>query len=123
MTQFLRYKNFTLSATLSGQLGGNAYSVTNFALSYIGKLNNSIEGRYDGLVHEGVNVVNNPDGTVTYTKNTTITQDIQTYYNIYIWNRNNTEMNTFSVITSYSIHYTKLYEVTHTAMNQLCASA
>ncbi len=96
MTQFLRYKNFTLSATLSGQLGGNAYSVTNFALSYIGKLNNSIEGRYDGLVHEGVNVVNNPDGTVTYTKNTTITQDIQTYYNIYIWNRNNTEMNTFS---------------------------
>jgi len=96
MTQSFRYKNFSLSATFSGQLGGNAFSVTNFALSYQGKLTNSLEGRYDGLVHDGVNVINNPDGSVTYTKNTTITQNIQTYYNTYIWNRNNTEMNTFS---------------------------
>jgi len=96
MTQSISYKNLSLSATFSGQLGGNAYSVTNFALSYTGKLNNSIEGRYDGLVHEGVNAITNADGTITYTKNTTITSDIETYYNIYIWNRNNTLMNTFS---------------------------
>lgn len=96
MTQRFRYKNLSLSASFSAQMGGHAYSVTNFALSYQGKLKNSLEGRYDGLVHEGVNAVENTDGTVTYTKNTTVTENIQTYYNAYIWNRNNTEMNTFS---------------------------
>ncbi|MEN8156805.1 MAG: SusC/RagA family TonB-linked outer membrane protein [Bacteroidota bacterium] len=96
MSQHFRYKNFTLSAALSAQMGGNAYSVTNFSLSYTGKLNNSIEGRYDGLVHEGVNAIDNGDGTFSYEKNTTVTGSIQTYYNSYIWNRNNVEMNTFS---------------------------
>ncbi|THV60980.1 SusC/RagA family TonB-linked outer membrane protein [Flagellimonas alvinocaridis] len=96
MTQRFRYKNLSLSAAFSAQMGGSAYSVTNFALSYQGKLKNSLEGRYDGLVHEGVNAVENTDGTVTYTKNTTVTENVQTYYNAYIWNRNNTEMNTFS---------------------------
>ncbi|MEN8248382.1 MAG: SusC/RagA family TonB-linked outer membrane protein [Bacteroidota bacterium] len=96
MTQQFRYKNFSLFATLAGQLGGNAYSVTNFALSYQGKLNNSIEGRNDGLVHEGVNVIDNGDGTFSYTKNTTVTNSILTYYNTYMWNRNNVETNTFS---------------------------
>ena len=92
MTQRFRYKNLSLSASFSAQMGGSAYSVTNFALSYQGKLKNSLEGRYDGLVHEGVNVVENTDGTVTYNKNTTVTENIQTYYNAYIWNRNNTHI-------------------------------
>ena len=105
MTQYFRYKNFSLYAAFTGQLGGNAYSVTNFALSYQGKLNNSVEGRYDGLVHEGVNVIDNGDGTVSYTKNNTVTSSIKTYYNSYIWNRNNVEMNTFST------SYLKLQEV------------
>lgn len=95
MTQRFRYKNLSLSAAFTGQWGGNAFSVTNFALSYQGKLKNSLEGRYDGLVHPGVNAVTNTDGSVSYTKNNTVTQNIQTYYNAYIWNRNNTEMNTF----------------------------
>lgn len=99
MVQRFKYKNLSLSATFAAQMGGNAFSVTNFALSYQGKLNNSIKGRYDGLVHPGVNAVQNSDGSVTYTKNTTVTNNIQTYYNNYIWNRNNTEMNTFD--TSY----------------------
>lgn len=96
MTQRFRYKNLSLTASFSAQMGGNAFSVTNFALSYQGKLKNSLEGRYDGLVHEGVNVVENPDGSLSYNKNTTVTENVQTYYNAYIWNRNNTEMNTFS---------------------------
>lgn len=96
MTQRFRYKNFTLSATFTAQYGGHCYSVTNFALSYQGKLKNSLEGRLDGLVHEGVNAIQNEDGTITYKKNNTITEDILTYYNKYIWNRDNTEMNTFS---------------------------
>ena len=95
MTQYFRYKNLSLSASFSGQWGGNTFSVTNFSLSYQGKLKNSLPGRYDGLVHPGVNAVKNTDGTVTYTKNNTVTSSIQTYYNSYIWNRNNTEMNTF----------------------------
>ena len=94
--QRFRYKNFSLSANFTGQLGGHTYSVTNFALSYQGKLKNSLEGRYDGLVHEGVNAITNEDGTTSYTQNTTVTNSIQTYYNSYIWNRNNTETNTFS---------------------------
>lgn len=96
MVQRFRYKNFSLMASFTGQMGGNTFSVTNFALSYQGKLKNSLEGRYDGLVHEGVNVINNDDGTVSYQKNNTVTKNIQTYYNSYIWNRNNVEMNTFS---------------------------
>lgn len=95
MTQRFRYKNLSLTAAFTGQMGGNTFSVTNFALSYQGKLKNSLEGRYDGLVHPGVNAVTNNDGSVSYTKNNTVTQNIQTYYNSYIWNRNNTEMNTF----------------------------
>lgn len=96
MTQRFRYKDFTLSATFSGQYGGHAFSVTNFSLAYQGKLTNSLEGRADGLVHPGVNAIVQEDGSVAYQKNNTITEDIQTYYNKYIWNRDNTEMNTFS---------------------------
>ena len=96
MTQTFRYKNLTLGATFSAQVGGHVYSVTNFALSYQGKLTNSLEGRLDGLVQEGVNAIKNEDGTITYQKNKTITENILTYYNKYIWNRDNTEANTFS---------------------------
>lgn len=96
MTQRFTYKNLTLSATFSAQYGGHCFSVTNFALSYQGKLTNSLEGRADGLVHEGVNAITNEDGSITYQKNNAITDDIQTYYNKYIWNRDNTEANTFS---------------------------
>ena len=92
MTQTFSYKNFSLNMTFSGQYGGNAYSVTNFALSYMGKLKNTLEGRYDGLIHEGVNL--NADGT--YSNNTKITTDIVDYYNTVVWNRNNVEQNTFS---------------------------
>ncbi len=73
-------------------MGGHAYSVTNFGLSYMGKLKNSLEGRYDGLIHPGVNRA--ADGT--YTKNEKITTDIVDYYNLVKWNRNNVEENTFS---------------------------
>lgn len=96
MTQTFRYKNFTLGATFTAQYGGHNYSVTNFALSYQGKLKNSLAGRYDGLVHEGVNVVTDSEGNITgYTKNKTVTTSIVDYYNKYIWNRDNAESNTF----------------------------
>ncbi|MDP4239503.1 MAG: SusC/RagA family TonB-linked outer membrane protein [Bacteroidota bacterium] len=99
MTHTFSYKDFSLSASFTGQWGGHCYSVTNFSLSYQGKLKNSLPGRYDGLVVDGVNQVSNGDGTFTYTKNNNITSSIETYYNSYVWNRNNVEENTFS--TSY----------------------
>jgi outer membrane receptor protein involved in Fe transport len=95
MTQRLKYKNLLLSATFSAQYGGNAFSVTNFSLSYQGKLKNSLAGRYDGLVHPGVNAVTEGNQVVGYTKNTTVTNSIQTYYNANVWNRDNTVNNTF----------------------------
>ncbi len=96
-TRFV-YKNVSLSLVFTGQYGGHCYSVTNFSLSYQGKLKNSLKGRYDGLVVDGVQstVVN---GQTVYVKNTTVTPSIQDYYNTYVWNRNNAEENTFN--TSY----------------------
>jgi TonB-linked SusC/RagA family outer membrane protein len=91
-----RYKNISLSASFAAQVGGNCYSVTHFALAYQGKLRNSLEGRYDGLVVDGVNAITNADGTITYQKNKTITESAMIYYNTYKWVRDNAEENTFS---------------------------
>lgn len=93
MTQTFRYKNLSLSMVFTAQVGGHAYSVTNFALSYMGKLKNSLPGRYAGLVVDGVSATGE-DGV--YTKNTKVVNSIVDYYNSYVWNRNNTEENTFS---------------------------
>ena len=57
----------------------------------MGKNTNSLEGRYDGLIHDGVNV--NPDGT--FTKNTTVTTNLVDYWSSCVWHRNNVESNTF----------------------------
>ncbi len=92
----LRYKNLSMNALFTAQMGGNSYSVTNFALSYQGKLANSLEGRYGGLVVDGVNATTADDGTVSYTPNKTITDNVNTYYQTYKWNRENTYENTFS---------------------------
>lgn len=99
LTTTFRYKNVSLGATFSAQWGGNCYSVTNFCLGYQGKLANSLEGRYDGLVVAGVNAIKNADGTISYQKNSTVTSNTETYYNAYVWTRDNVEENTFD--TSY----------------------
>jgi TonB-linked SusC/RagA family outer membrane protein len=88
-----RYKNWNMSMDFSAQVGGHCYSVTNFALSYQGKLKNSLAGRYDGFVVNGVQATGQ-DGI--YTKNNTVFSSAETYYNNYVWNRNNAEENTFS---------------------------
>ncbi len=96
MSHSFKYKNLTMTMLFTGQMGGNAYSLTNAILGYQGKLTSTLAGRYDGLVQTGVNY---NDSTGEYTKNTTITSDIVDYYNSRVWNRNNVEMNTFD--TSY----------------------
>ncbi|MFN2336483.1 MAG: TonB-dependent receptor domain-containing protein [Bacteroidales bacterium] len=93
----LRYKNLTLSGVFSYQWGGNRYSVTNGILSYQGKLTNSLEGRYDGIVAEGVNVLStNEDGTSVCQVNNTVTSSIYTYYQARVLDRYNGESHTFN---------------------------
>jgi hypothetical protein len=77
----LRYKNLSFSALFSYQVGGHRFSVTHGILSYQGKLTNSLEGRYDGIVAEGVNVLStNADGSAVCQPNNTVTNSIYTYY-------------------------------------------
>ncbi len=91
-----RYKNFTLNMTFNYQWGGNRFSVTNGILSYQGKLKNSLPGRYDGIVAEGVNIVSvNEDGTTVYQPNNTVTSSIYTYYQARVLDRYNGETHTF----------------------------
>ena len=93
----LRYKSISLSMLFSYQMGGNRYSVTNGILSYQGKLANSLEGRYDGIVAEGVNVVStNEDGSAICQVNNTVTNNIYTYYQARVLDRYNGESHTFS---------------------------
>jgi len=92
----LRYKNLTLSMNFSYQVGGHRYSVTDGILSYQGKLKNTVEGRYDGIVADGINVIStNEDGSVLCQQNNTITSSIYTYYQAYAQNRYNAEAHTY----------------------------
>ena len=77
----LKWKNLTLNATFSAQLGGKTYSVTAACLGYQGKLKNTLEGRPDGLIAEGVNFVEtDAEGNNVYSVNQTVTSNIQSYY-------------------------------------------
>lgn len=93
----LRYKGFTFNAMFTYQYGGHRFSVTNGILSYQGKLTNSLEGRYDGIVAAGVNVVSTDEnGAGEYKFNNTVTSDIYTYYQARTLDRYNGEAHTFS---------------------------
>lgn len=85
-----RYKDFTLNTTFSAQLGGKTYSVTAATLGYQGKLKNTLEGRPDGLVAEGVNLIGTDEnGNGVYQVNKTLTNNVQTYWSNYQANRYN----------------------------------
>jgi hypothetical protein len=97
LTTSFKYKGFTFNAMFTYQWGGNRFSVTNGILSYQGKLANSLEGRYDGIVPEGVNVVSvDENGAGEYQVNNTITSNIYTYYQARTLDRYNGEAHTFS---------------------------
>jgi TonB-linked SusC/RagA family outer membrane protein len=92
-----KYKNISLNMQFSYQMGGHRFSVTDGILSYQGKLKNSLEGRYDGLVAEGVNVVTtNADGSTECQVNNAITSSIYTYYQAITLDRYNGEAHTYS---------------------------
>lgn len=92
----IRYKNFSFNAMFTYQWGGRRFSVTHGILSYQGKLKNSLEGRYDGIVPVGVNPVDvDGDGAGEYKLNNTITSNIYTYYQARTLDRYNGEAHTF----------------------------
>ena len=93
----IRYKSLPMTANFTAQMGGHSFSVTNFALSYQGKLKNSLPGRPAGLVIDGVNEITNAaTGEKSYVKNQTITDNVFEYYAAVKWVRDNTYENTFS---------------------------
>ncbi|MCQ2143171.1 MAG: SusC/RagA family TonB-linked outer membrane protein [Bacteroidales bacterium] len=90
-SQTFTFYGVTVDMKFTFQKGGNAYSITHFGLSSQGKLTNTLEGRYEGLLIEGV--VDNGDGT--YSPNTTIVTDVVDYYTTYKYSRNNVEESVF----------------------------
>lgn len=90
----LRYRDFILGLNFTAQMGGHAYSFTNAILAYQGKLENSLPGRNDGLVVEGVNVSTDAEGNTVYKLNRTPTEQINKYYTTY-FARDNAEENVF----------------------------
>lgn len=87
-----RYKNLTFNATFSAQLGGDTYSVTAATLGYQGKLKNTLEGRSDGLVAPGVNLLGyDADGNGIYQENKTLTNNVENYWSSFKANRYNFE--------------------------------
>lgn len=90
LTTSLRWKDLVVGMTFSAQLGGRTYSVTAGILGYQGKLTNSLEGRYDGFVAPGVNVIGeDEDGNQICQVNKTLCSDVQAYYNKGVGNRYN----------------------------------
>ncbi|MDN5284899.1 MAG: SusC/RagA family TonB-linked outer membrane protein [Mucilaginibacter sp.] len=71
-----KYKQFHFSILFDAQYGAVAYSLTSYKLAEQGKTTNTLPGRYNGIIGNGV--VQNADGT--YRKNDVIASDIDQYY-------------------------------------------
>jgi len=91
VTNEFKYKGFQLSLQFDGQYGAVAHSLTNYKLAEQGKTTNTLPGRYNGIIGNGV--VLGVDGK--YSPNTTITTDIDEYYRSH-FGIDNAEGNTFS---------------------------
>ncbi|WP_379662290.1 SusC/RagA family TonB-linked outer membrane protein [Pseudopedobacter beijingensis] len=94
-----KYRQFALNFLLDGQYGAKAFSLTARNLSEQGKLKTTLPGRYNGIIGNGV--VANGDGT--YSPNTQIAGDVETYYKMH-YGGDNVEG------ASYSTDFIKLRE-------------
>lgn len=94
-----KYKQFRASFLFDVQLGAVAYSLTAANLAEQGKTKNTLPGRYNGIIGNGV--IDNGDGT--YRKNDYITENIWDYYTAHL-GKDNVEG------TSYSTDFLKLRE-------------
>lgn len=101
ITNTISYRNFRLFVQVDGAFGGRAYSNTASILSMTGKLKNTLEGRYDGIIGDGYCY---DSSTGSYSKNTTVAKSISYYYDQW-YARENVEANI------YRTDYIKLREV------------
>ncbi|MEO6521863.1 MAG: SusC/RagA family TonB-linked outer membrane protein [Mucilaginibacter sp.] len=86
-----RYKQFHFNILFDAQFGAVAYSLTAYKLAEQGKTTNTLPGRYNGIIGNGV--VQNPDGT--FRKNDVLATDIDQYYQSN-YGVNNAEGSTYS---------------------------
>jgi TonB-linked SusC/RagA family outer membrane protein len=95
-----KYKQFHASVLVDGQYGAVAYSLTAYKLAEQGKTTNTLPGRYNGIIGNGV--VRNADGT--FRPNDVTATDIDQYYQ-HAYGSYNAEGST------YSTNFIKLREV------------
>ncbi|MEO8403186.1 MAG: SusC/RagA family TonB-linked outer membrane protein [Chitinophagaceae bacterium] len=76
LTNEFQYKGFHLSLLFDAQWGAVAHSLTHYKLAEQGKTTNTLPGRYNGIIGNGVVM----DANGKYIPNTTITTDIDEYY-------------------------------------------
>lgn len=91
LTNEFAYKNFKFNFLFDAQVGGVAHSLTHYKLAEQGKTTNTLPGRYNGIIGNGV--VMTADGK--YSPNTTIATDIDEYYRSH-FGVDNAEGSTFS---------------------------
>jgi len=85
------YKRFSLNFLFDAQYGAKAYSLTAYKLAEQGKTTNTLPGRYNGIIGNGV--IQDADGS--YRPNDVIATDIDEYYRS-MYGANNGEGATFS---------------------------
>ncbi|EFK59807.1 SusC/RagA family TonB-linked outer membrane protein [Sphingobacterium spiritivorum] len=85
------YKGFKLSVLFDAQFGGVSHSLSHYKLAEQGKTTNTLPGRYNGIIGNGV--IQNPDGT--YRKNDVIAKNIDEYYRSH-YGQDNAEGSVFS---------------------------
>lgn len=90
-TNTFNYKGFRLNLHFDAQYGAVAHSLMHYKMAEQGKTTNTLPGRYNGIVGNGV--VLSPDGK--YVPNTTIATDIDEYYRSH-YGIDNAEGSTFS---------------------------
>ena len=91
ITNTFQYKGFRLNVLFDGQYGGVSHSLTHYKLAEQGKSTNTLPGRYNGIIGNGVVM----DATGKYIPNTTIATDIDEYYRSH-YGIDNAEGSTFS---------------------------
>ncbi|WP_158825483.1 SusC/RagA family TonB-linked outer membrane protein [Mucilaginibacter lacusdianchii] len=86
-----RYKQFSFSFLVDAQYGAVGYSLTAAVLAEQGKTKNTLPGRYNGIIGNGV--IQNPDGS--FRPNDVVAQDVWSYYTAH-YGRDNVEGATYS---------------------------
>ncbi len=90
LTNDFSYKQFRLHLLFDAQYGGVGHSLTHYKLAEQGKTTNTLPGRYNGIIGNGV--VMTADGK--YRKNDVIATDIDEYYRSH-YGADNAEGSTF----------------------------